>query len=194
METIKTISLKNNKVLKIIHDENPINPREDGYIPYTKMLCFHNGWNLGDDNLGYDQNDYASWSELESAIIKKERPLIIKELHLYDHSGIAISTNPFECRWDSGQIGFVWVSQDRIDDIGCHMQDIETWQDYITRLDQYLESEVSTYNDYVQGNTYGFNIEDQEGNIEDSCFGFYGDDFSKNGLYDNVGSELMDSL
>jgi hypothetical protein len=154
------------------------------------MLCFHSGYNLG-DNHDYNKDDYGGWDSLKHFIVKGERPLIIKELHMYDHGGIAISTSPFSCRWDSGQIGYVWISQNHIDHIGCHMQDSETWQDYISRLDKYLENEVTEYNDYLQGNVYGFQLIDEDKNIIDSCYGFIGDDFSQNGLYDYIGRDLL---
>ena len=191
MDVVNKIELKDQKVLEIVVDEDPLNPREDDN--FTTMLCFHNGYSLGDKHQ-FNQDDYSSWDELYDAIIKEERPLVIKELHMYDHSGIAISTEPFSCRWDSGQIGYVWISQNHIDSIGCNIKDTETWQDYIKRLENYLDSEVNTYNDYVQGNTYGFRILNHNGDVIDSCYGFYGDDFSKNGLYDYIGKDLLETV
>jgi len=188
MEIIKEINLEDQKIIQIVRDEDPHNPRQDD--TFSTMLCFHSGYNLG-DNHGYNKDDYGGWDSLKHFIVKNERPLIIKELHMYDHGGIAISTSPFSCRWDSGQIGYVWISQNHIDHIGCHMQDSETWQDYISRLDKYLENEVTEYNDYLQGNVYGFQLIDEDKNIIDSCYGFIGDDFSQNGLYDYIGRDLL---
>lgn len=188
MEIIKEISLEEQKILQIVRDEDPHNPRADD--TFSTMLCFHSGYNIG-DNHSYNKDDYGGWDSLKHFIVKDERPLIIKELHMYDHGGIAISTSPFSCRWDSGQIGYVWISQNHIDHIGCHMQDSETWQDYINRLDRYLENEVTEYNDYLQGNVYGFQLLDDNKNVIDSCYGFIGDDFSQNGLYDYIGRDLL---
>lgn len=191
MDVVNKIELKNQKVLEIVRDEDPLNPRKDDN--FTTMLCFHKNYDLGDIHQ-FNQDDYTSWDELYDAIIKEERPLVIKELHMYDHSGIAISTEPFSCRWDSGQIGYIWISQSHIDSIGCNIKDTETWQDYIKRLENYLDSEVNTYNDYVQGNTYGFRILNHNGDVIDSCYGFYGEDFSKNGLYDYIGKDLLETV
>jgi hypothetical protein len=74
------------------------------------MICFHRGYDLGDKH-NYNADDYNSWGEIEKAIIKEENPAVILPLYMYDHSGISISTSPFGCRWDSGQIGFVLVSK-----------------------------------------------------------------------------------
>jgi len=35
----------------------------------------------------------------------------IQSLYLYDHSGITMSTSPFSCPWDSGQVGFAYVDR-----------------------------------------------------------------------------------
>ena len=42
-------------------------------------------------------------------------------------------------------------------------------------IEKYLQGEVETYNQYINGEVYGFIIEDENGNpVEDgSCWGFY---------------------
>jgi hypothetical protein len=37
-------------------------------------------------------------------------------LYLYDHGGITISTGPFSCPRDSGQVGFIYASHKQIRD------------------------------------------------------------------------------
>ena len=37
-----------------------------------------------------------------------------------------------------------------------------------------MESEVKQYSQYLEGDVYGFAIEDPDGNDMDSCWGFYG--------------------
>lgn len=84
------------------------NPRE--WDNLSKMVCFHGRYNLG-DKTNYSQRDTNSWSELQKLICKTEDVLHIEPLYLYDHSGLAISTKPFNCPWDSGQIGFIYVTK-----------------------------------------------------------------------------------
>ena len=46
-----------------------------------------------------------------------------------------------------------------------------------------LEGEVEVYNSWVEGSCYGFNIDDPDRvEINDSCWGFYGCKWDKNGL------------
>ena len=60
--------------------------------------------------------------------------------------------------------------------------------------------EVETYSLYVAGEVYGFQIMDAEGEYEDGCHGFFGNDWQNNGLVDNVkehtelSTEDLDSL
>jgi hypothetical protein len=42
-----------------------------------------------------------------------------------------------------------------------------------------LIGEVKTYDDYLTGNVYGYKVIDEQGNEEDSCWGYYGEDSIK---------------
>ena len=55
---------------------------------------------------------FQSWNELENHLIKKNA-FIVLPIYMYDHSGITISVNPFSCPWDSGQIGFIYISKEK---------------------------------------------------------------------------------
>jgi hypothetical protein len=45
-----------------------------------------------------------------------EDKVCIKDLYLYDHSGITISTSPFSCGWDSGQVGFIYLTRQKCEE------------------------------------------------------------------------------
>ena len=104
-------------------------------------------------------------------------------LYLYDHSGVSLSTSPFSCSWDSGQVGFIRAEKSRINEwVGGK---------YVTkkkreRALEILESEIETFNQYLSGDVYGFRILDDEGDVIDSCGGYYGTDFEENGILDEV--------
>ena len=75
-------------------------------------------------------------------------------------------------------------------------------------VDSVIASEVETYEQWCEGNTYGFIIEqrvtpdgieecDDEGELwmeVDACWGFIGDDFKTNGMGDYVPAELREHL
>lgn len=86
------------------------NPREDYNLGV--MVCFHSRYNLGDkSSLTFEQA-----REIETNGQFEGEPCIVLPVYLYDHGGLRISTEPFSCPWDSGQIGIVYATYSRIRD------------------------------------------------------------------------------
>lgn len=154
-------------------DIEPQDPREDDNL--GTMVCFHGGYDLGDKEHGYDQRDTSSWDELKEVIRTKENATIILPLFLYDHSGITMNTTGFSCPWDSGQVGFIFISREKmIKEYGVQIDD-----ELIERVTKYLVNEVKTYDQYLTGDVYGYCITELDDNGEDveqvdSCWGYYG--------------------
>ena len=164
-------------IYEIERDEYPSNPRtEEDNI--TTMICFHKRYNLGDKH-DFNSRDYESWEEMEEAVRNHYEVLALKPLYLYDHSGITISTSPFSCNFDSGKIGFVIVDRDNLQRISG---DADGHNEL--NLDEYIEAEVKTYDQYLTGEVYGFNVYEIETcslghehkTLLDSCFGYYDED------------------
>jgi len=90
-------------------------------------------------------------------------------LYLFDHSGITISLSPFTCPWDSGQVGYVLVEKEKaIREFGKKKLTKQA-RDKVYRC---IQGEVTTYDQYLSGEVYGYEIED----AGESCWGFYGQD------------------
>ena len=173
----------NKLVLK--HDNHADSPRT--WCNLGTMICFHKRYDLGDSH-GYSSDDYSSWGEMEKDLIKKENPAVILPLYLYDHSVVTISTAPFSNRWDSGQVGFILVSKETaLADFGGKIVTAKLKQ----KIEKQLEGEVETYARFLEGDVYGFCIEDEDGNHIDSCYGFYGSDFATNGMLDYINHKLL---
>lgn len=102
------------------------------------------------------------------------RDYIALNIYLYDHSGQAVSSAPFSCRWDSGWFGMVAVSVEAVKkEFGW-----EKITSYRRRkIKGYLQNEIDTYNEYLHGEVYGFQVtpagDDSE--VLDSCWGYFGD-------------------
>jgi len=157
-------------VIKIETDDSPPNPRTE-FDNCCKMVCFHKKYKLGDEK-NYNNSDYNSWDELEKAIVKQENVVIILPLYLYDHSGITISTTPFSCRWDSGQVGFVYMTRESIKkDFGIK----RLTKKALAKIQEIIKSEVKVYDDYLTGNVYSYQIylKDND-NVIDACSGYFG--------------------
>ena len=156
-------------IIKIHHDELYHSPREE-FEPMGKMVCFHSRHN----NLGDDHN-FSTYDELME-YLKGEKGAVWLPLFLYDHSGLTMNTTGFNCRWDSGQVGVIYMTYDEIE----KEYPKKDYPDQVDKAKKYLKGEVKTYDDFLTGNVYGYTIEpkDTNKNIEcdDSCWGFYGDE------------------
>ncbi len=163
--------------IQVDYASNPEDPRE--WDPVTRMVCFHRRYNLGDSH-DYNSDDYAGWDEIEDQIFEDHNPVWIKPLYLYDHSGITISTSPFGCRWDSGQIGWVFITKERYEE--CFGKFEGTESEFVDKCCQIIESEVKTYDDYIRGEVYRFEVNDEDGEFIDACCGYYGQEGLEYGL------------
>jgi hypothetical protein len=170
------------KKLKITYSTGDWNPRE--WDNLTKMVCFHKRYNLGDKH-DYNQDDYMSWDELKQAIIEEENPIIIEPVYLYDHSRQTLALSPFSCKWDSGQVGFIYITK----------SDLEN-----NKARKVLEAEFKTYRNYIEGNVFSYEIIEEETckccwqtqeEVIDSCSGFINDDWNElmNDMKANVANE-----
>lgn len=162
-----------NYILRLFYDECPSDPREDSNL--TKMVCFHNRYSLGDDH-DLKTDDFDGWKEMEEYITRTEDPIVIKSLYLYDHGGITIGTRPFGDRWDSGQIGFVYI---RKEDVRNNFSIKRCGQRITERCNVLLDGEVETYDKYLRGEVYGYKVFKVTDGVEeemDSCWGFYDED------------------
>lgn len=181
------------KYIVIKSDIDPYSPREDDNL--GTMVCFHSGYNLGDkDHSVYLEDKYDEtrkrWTKVpmldDTEITDKD--FIILPLYLYDHSGITMNTTGFSCQWDSGQVGIIFISKEKA-------REEYSWK-YITkarqeRIENYLKGEVETYDQFLRGDIYGF-VCHEDGVEKDSCWGFYGDDITTNGMIDNIGKEFYE--
>ena len=166
-------------LIEIFPDNNPDNPRN--WDNLGTMICFHTRYHLGDKH-DYNHSDYNSWDEMEKAIVKENNVAVILPLYLYDHSGITISTTPFSCGWDSGQIGFIYISKE---DVRKEYGGKIVTKKLKEKAKAILEGEVKTYDQYLVGDVYGYKIskittcdQGHEHKEEiDSCWGFYGEDY-----------------
>ena len=76
------------------------------------------GWFLAKENwdLFIDCISWLSPRDIEVNelydLVRATDKYVILPLYLYDHSGITISTGPFSCPWDSGQVGWIKAPKD----------------------------------------------------------------------------------
>jgi hypothetical protein len=99
---------------------------------------------------------------------------ILLPLYLYDHSGITISTRPFSCPWDSGQVGWTYCTPQMIRENWMKKRITKALREKAENL---LRAEVETYDQYLRGDVYGYRVIDPSGKEVDSCWGFFGEKY-----------------
>ena len=162
------------KTIRIEQDEDPMSPRD--WDNAGTMICWHKNYELGDENEFHSPDSFEEWWA------ENGKGGVRLPLYLYDHSGITMRTSPFSCPWDSGKVGWIYMTEEEIKkDFPAHTEkplgwpvDNNDWKKPpIARALACLEAEVKTYDQYLTGDVYGYIIEDED----ESCWGFYGEDY-----------------
>ena len=184
---MNTIKLSNNRVLKIEQDTDGESPRN--WDNLAKMIFFGRHSHLGDSH-EINSRDYESFEEVEAAIKRKYNVACIKKIYGYSHSGLTIATTPFSCSWDSGVLGFAIITKE---DLRENYSIKRVSKQYVTKGYEHIEGEVKTLDQYITGDVYGFTLE-KDGEHEDSCWGFYGDNVLENGMLDHITEEVSEEI
>jgi hypothetical protein len=190
------------------------NPRD--WDNLGRMICFHDRYTLGDvckHKAGKSlpcledatcwftsPEDFQAWYAGE---VKAKRIAVALPLWLYDHSGISMScgerTYPYNDPWDSGGVGVIFVTRDKL------LQEYGTWDNgklikaasrvtktMRAKAEKCLQQEVETYSAWLQGEVYGYRVDDADGNLIDSCGGFVGElDYCKEQANDAADSHEL---
>ena len=114
--------------------------------------------------LGYDQETREQTG--------KEHPDAVR-IDKYEHSGISYSVagEGMNCRWDTSHTWAVWFPDD------CLLDDLKRFKTAKTRRTRCVElarQSCKLFNQWANGEVYGFKVIDPAGNDIDSCWGYYG--------------------
>jgi hypothetical protein len=160
-------------------DNEPESPR--AWDNLGIMVCWHNKYDLGDHKADKpDTDEFGSWDEIAKELRDNYGAVVILPLFLYDHSGITMRTTPYGDKWDSGQVGFIYTTGDKIKENYGVKKITKTT---ITRVEKTLKAEVGTYDQYLTGDVWGYTITKDktcehcghtEHAMQDSCWGYYG--------------------
>lgn len=177
MTHYKTFELKDGNILNIYYDEDFAENPQVTWDNLGHCEFFHKRYKFGNENLFTDH--------IEAQNYALSNKVISLPVYMYEHSGITISTTSFNCQWDSGLLGYIWVSKENVrNEFGVKSINKKLKEKVL----DILQAQINLLDDYVQGNVFGFKVIDKNTNQEiDSCWGFYGIDFSKSGLFEQVG-------
>lgn len=151
------------------------------------------------DHISPDENEFSSPAEFFSSIVgdtienrifenndnnmeyfneikqhMNKQGYIVFPVYCYEHGVIVYSTGSFSCPWDSGMVGVIYATKEKIyEEFGIKRINSKVRE----VVENNFKSECETYTHWVNGDVYGFVLEDLQGNHIDSCWGFY-DDFN----------------
>lgn len=134
----------------LLDPEGAMDPRVESETS-GRMLCLHRHYRIG------DEHSYRSAEE-----IGREEAFVTLPVYAYIHGGITISTEPFSCPWDSGQIGVILMKRE--------VAEREGWDEEQARA--VLRAEVEEYDRYLRGENWMFQLLDDEGAVVMSVTGF----------------------
>ena len=164
--------------IKIYYDPDAESPRE--WSNLGTLICWHRRYRLGDSH-HYDSpeaflRDLADVSDqsdlsMNQILERAERKAVILPVFLYDHSGLAMNTIGFHCPWDSGQVGYVYVTLEAVrTEFGVK----RVTKALHEKAEDILRAEIVSYDAYLSGRVYGYVIE-RDGEEVDASWGFVGD-------------------
>lgn len=177
------------------------------------MVCFHSRHTLGDTggNPKWRERKNRAGEVIPSEFPTFETPDDFQEyvqhsdevalsipLILAEHGNMWMSTTrdryPFNCPWDSGQVGWIYVTTEKLikeyslsNALGVSAEECEAAMEKAERC---LLGEVETYSQYLSGDVYGYMVEYPNGDLLESVWGYYGSDFEKNGLLESARSQV----
>jgi hypothetical protein len=163
----------------------------------VKLQCYYKGYKLGDEH-EFERSEFGSGAELEALIRKNHDVVWIRQLRVYEHGGIALGFSGEPCMddmWDSSFAGFAYIDKETIrENYGVK----RVTKKQVDRAVAEVKGALDDYNDWLAGSCFHYSIDKVEDcdccgsevtEHIDSCGGFIGFDFKRNGMIDNMPQE-----
>lgn len=151
-------------VVKVLADEDGSSSDPRDWDHGTLMALTHRRYDLPNE-AGAPFDDLDGWREVADWLREIYNVAAILPVYMIDHGNVALSTGSYGDPWDSGQVGFILMTREGQD--ACGTPD--------DRLNGLLSATVAEYGQYLNGEVYGYVVEDAEGDTVDSCWGFVGE-------------------
>ncbi len=177
--------------LRIFYDESPDDPREHENLLGT-MVGWHPRYTIG------DAHSYACPADFLEDV--PADTVVRLPVFLLEHGAVRLSTGSFRDPWDSGQVGWIFVTLAKVcDTYGV----VEFTPEIRARAARDLRQEVTEFGHYLNGDVFGYVLEravpcgcdpdcDHPPTYDEDAeaWGFYGTDFFAN----NMTSYLNDAF
>lgn len=149
---------------KVGHLTVTIKQDTDAEAPFSHGVTIYYR-NASRYTLGEKRVSDTTLFNLEQASKDKDGDIYGFPVYAYVHGTSSLSLSPFSCPWDSGRSGTVTVDKDQVDSE--------------EEAREAAKSHVEAFSQYIGGDVYGYEITDEDNEMIDSCWGFYGFDYCK---------------
>lgn len=134
------------------------------------IVAWHRRYTIGDIQPSMPPSEWLA------ELYKNDPSAVVLPVYMYEHGGVTISTSPYGCEWDSGQIGYIYTTLDRVQ---------KYYKDDWRRMTKarratcevLLNDEIKIYDQYLRGEVYRYLIKDDDGEIVESGHGYYERDY-----------------
>lgn len=150
--------LKDGKVylLTISSDSDTESPRE--YDNVGTLLLWDKSSHCSDSDQEITATNDAKIIILNDKcqLVADVKTHLILPVYKYQHSGVAYNTTGFQCRWDSGQVGYIYCSKEKaIAEFGKKNLTKTVREKALASM----VSEVAIFGAWANGQCYHYNIE-----------------------------------
>ncbi len=163
---------------KVVYDPDPQSPDDWD----TLGTIYANSRNYNPQNHHMDEivetDDKGGWHVNKDYLYVK--------IYAYIHSGIALScsrSGQFADQFDSTLFGLMAVHKDKVAE---EFGDITNADNY-EKVMKCLEGEVECWDMYYQGQVFGYEVLDEEDDVVDSCWGYYGYEGADEAMAEGIG-------
>jgi hypothetical protein len=172
MKTYQKTTITTEPRLKIYHEDYSESPREWSNLGY--FITVDRNYNSPDNmptlisivkETGEEAENQAEHMELikkEFEAMGSDKIVKIYPVSKYEHSGVAYQLGTSH-GFDYSNNGFYIITKQSQKEIGTKTKDFE----------KVIKDEINTFNKWLNGYVYGFTLYDKDGELEDSCGGFY---------------------
>lgn len=162
---IKTINLPSGRTLNIGYEYEYewFNPLKE-YDRIETIITTSNRYFEGDEIISDDWEDEKLEIEADGGIVVP--------LYMYVHSGVALSLGGFNDPWDSGCVGFCYVTREKLEE-EYKGYTLEKAQECAQKC---IEGDIEILNRYLSGEVYYAELNDKNGENLDSI-GYLFEDF-----------------